>query len=778
MRGLSVKPNDYILVAALKACASTADLTSGKLVHSDVIDNGYESNVFVGSTLIDMYAKCGSLEAARRVFDSMPKRNVVTWNAMIAGYTQHGLGGEALNLYETMQHDGIFPDSATFVSILKACGSIGAVKEGTHIHEEVLKGASGVDLSVWNTLVDMYAKCGCLQEAQKVFDSLGTRNVVTWNALIAGYVQHGLGQEALNLYMQMQEDGQMPDNVTFLSILRACTITGALTEGKQVHADIMKSGVAVDVFVGSSLVDMYAKCGSLEDSCQVFNSLTERNVVAYNAMIAGYAQCGLGQEALHLYREMQTKSITPDVTTFLCILKACGSIGAEHEGKQICSQVAARELERDASLGISMLDMYVKCGNVKDARAVFDKMQTKSVVTWNAMIAGYAQNGHGQESLELYSDMQQCGILADTVTFVSLLKACGSLGASREGKQMHSQILERGLQSDVMVQNTLVDMYAKCGSLGDAQRVFDSMSTRNVVTWNAIINGYGQHNDCETAIQRFEDMQLEGVAPDAATFTSVLVACSHAGLVSEGFHYFQVMTKEHGILPTDDHYMCMVDLLGRSGRLHEAHDMLVFSGPQTTVGWISLLSACKTHSSVEWGSLCFDQLTALEPEEASAYALMSDIYVAAGRWKDAHHVGKLKKHVAAQKLPAKALLELSDQVLEFNVGDSGDHLSAKLRSLNCMVDESRGASLEGSASSDNGKEDTLCGHAEKLALAHGLLNTPEGTALLVTKNLRMCDNCHNGTKIISKVEKREIIIRDAHRVHHFKDGFCSCGDNH
>ncbi|KAJ7542125.1 hypothetical protein O6H91_10G090900 [Diphasiastrum complanatum] len=602
MQRTGLAPDKVVFVVVLKACASLAALEQGKQLHSDIIKRGFQSDVIVGSTLVDMYAKCGCTDDAREMFNNMSERNVVSWSAMIAGYAQNRLGKEALALYEQMKQEGVQPDIVTFTCVLSACASLAALEQGKQLHSDIIKRGFQSDVIVGNTLVDMYVKCGCTEDARELFNNMSERNVVSWNAMIAGYAQNGLGKEALALYEQMKQEGEQPNHVTFVVLLKACASLAALEQGKQLHSDIIKRGFQSDVIVGSTLVDMYAKCGCTDDARELFNSMSERDVVSWNAMIAGYAQNGLGKEALALYEQMKQEGVQPDNVTFTCVLSACAHSRLVDEG-----------------------------------RCIFDSMRkdhgaTPDVVSWSAMIAGYAQNGLGKEALALYEQMKQEGVQPNNVTFVVLLKACASLAALEQGKQLHSDIIKRGFQSDVIVGSTLVDMYAKCGCTEDARELFNDMSERNVVSWNAMIAGYAQNGLGKEALALYEQMKQEGVQPNNVTFTCVLSACAHSRLVDEGRYVFDSMCKDHDVTPTEEHYACMVDLLARAGCWADA-ELFINKMPiqPDSVVWMTLLGAARNHGHVEIGRRAFDLLVKLEPKNAAPYVLLSNIYAAAGR---------------------------------------------------------------------------------------------------------------------------------------------------
>ncbi|KAJ7278093.1 hypothetical protein O6H91_06G050200 [Diphasiastrum complanatum] len=754
MQRTGLAPDKVVFVVVLKACASLAALEQGKQLHSDIIKRGFQSDVIVGSTLVDMYAKCGCTDDARELFNNMSERNVVSWNAMIAGYAQNGLGKEALALYEQMKQEGVQPNNVTFVCVLSACAHSRLVDEGRRVFDSMRK------------------------------DHGVTPDVVSWSAMIAGYAQNGLGKEALALYEQMKQEDVQPNNVTFVVLLKACASLAALEQGKQLHFDIIKRGFQSDVIVGNTLVDMYAKCGCTDDARELFNNMSERNVVSWSAMIAGYAQNGLGKEALALYEQMKQEDVQPNNVTFVVLLKACASLAALEQGKQLHSDIISRGFQSDVIVGSTLVDMYAKCGCTDDARELFNNMSERNVVSWSAMIAGYAQNGLGKEALALYEQMKQEGVQPDIVTFTCVLSACASLAALEQGKQLHFDIIKRGFQSDVIVGSSLVDMYGKCGCIEDARELFNSMSKRDVVSWSAMIAGYAQNGLGKEALALYEQMKQEGVQPNNITFTCILSACAHSRLVDEGRYVFDSMCKDHDVTPTKEHYVCMVDLLARAGYWADA-ELFINKMPiePDSLVWMTLLGAARNHGHVEIGRRAFDLVVKLDPKNAAPYVLLSNIYAAAGRKDELAKIRNEMKDAGVKKLPGCSWIEVDKQVHAFVVGDAthpqSKEILAELDRLAGLMKEAGyipDLSFVLDDVEDEEKEKALCKHSEKLAIAFGLISTPPGTTIRIKKNLRMCGDCHNATKIISKIVRREIIVLDANRSHHFKDGFCSCRD--
>ncbi len=605
-----------------------------------------------------------------------------------------------------------------------------------------------------------------------------------WNQKLSKYVKDGQVEKAMQLFQQMQREGATPDKFTFIQAIKACACLGALQDGRLVHQQLIQSGCESDVFVGSSLVDMYAKCGSIEDAWRVFNKMPSRDVVTWTAMILGHVKCGQGQKALELFRQMQQEGVHPNYVTFVGVLNACASVIALEEGRCVHHHIVQSGLEMNVFVGNSLVDMYAKCGRIEDAWKVFHKMPSRDVVTWNAMVLGHVKCGHEQKALELFQQMQQEGVRPNSVTFVGVLNACASVIALEEGRRVHQQIIQSGLESDVFVGSSLVDMYAKCGSIEDACRVFNKMPSRDVVTWTAILGGFAMHGHGREALKHFEQMCDEGVQPDDITFVCVLSACSHAGLVDEGMCLYASMIRDYMIPAKLEHYTCMVDLLGRAGHLQEAENMVMAMPckPQAAA-WMALLGACRIHGNVGMAECVAKRILELEPENAAVYVLLSNIYAAAGNRHLCENVERQRKERGAKKQPGRTWIEVNNEVHTFVV-QGQDHpqmieIHAELQRLSGLMHNAGYVPCTELVLDDVEEEEKvshLCHHSEKLAIAFGLINTAPGTPLRIRKNLRVCKDCHTSTKFISKIVRRTIMVRDANRFHHFEDGVCSCMD--
>eukprot|EP01018_Ginkgo_biloba_P018613 Gb_39440 [translate_table: standard] len=565
------------------------------------------------------------------------------------------------------------------------------------------------------------------------------------------------------------------------SLLQSCTNIKLLN---QIHACMFRIGVHQNVSLLSKLLSMYTKCGAMDKARLVFDKIHKSDCILWNIMIRGYATHGPREEALALYYQMQLAGIPPDKLTFPSVLKACGSLSALEEGRKVHDLISGTGFESNVFVGNALIAMYAKCGSVDLARLVFDKMHQRDLVSWNSMIVGYTQNGHAKEALVLYHQMQLASVRADPFTMVSVLHACAHLGALQQGKCIHNYIIRKGIELNVYVNTALLDLYAKCGSIEIARKVFDKMSTKDEAAWSAMIVGYGVNGLAEDALALFTQMQQTNTKPTDSTFIGVLSACIHAGLVDKGWQYFNCMSQDYGITPKLEHYTCMVDLLGRAGLLDEAHEFIkkMPLEPDAVV-WGALLGACRIHSNTDLIEHVAECLSELEPENSGWYVLLSNIYAAAGRWDDVTRVRRMMKDRGVKKAPGCSLIEVNNKVHEFLVGDrshpQSNKIYAMLESLTSKMKEAGYVpdtnfvlhNLE-----EEVKENVLGSHSEKLAIAFGLISTGPGTPIRIMKNLRVCGDCHSATKLISKIANREIIVRDAIRFHHFKDGLCSCGD--
>ncbi|XP_059066000.1 pentatricopeptide repeat-containing protein At3g26782, mitochondrial [Cryptomeria japonica] len=831
----------------LRACRSKKALSEGKQIHSDIHCNGFTSakDTLLPNTLIRMYDRCGSLVDAHKVFDDIPQPNVYSWNMIIAAYRRHNLPLQAFTMFYQMQQTAVQPDEFTFSAITPLCVNLASLKHGLQIHGRIIRYEFQFCDIVTNTLIDMYAKCGKLEKARELFDRMHNANVVAWNAMITGYAQRGFLDEALRVFEEMphknvvswtaiiagfaqgglvemawviskkmQLAGVEPDSATFACILSVCAKMGALHQGLEIHQKAIEARFLSNVVILTALVDMYAKCGRMEKAHDLFDQMPHRNVVSWTAIIAGYAQNGQVGKALEIFNQMQLAGTKPNSSTFVSILPACAEMGTLEHGINIHQKIIESGFSSDLVVVTALMHVYAKFGNTEKAYQMFEKIHNADVVSWNTMITGYAQNGFldkalrlfeemphrntvswnaiiagfGQNGLvekamEIFKQMQQTDIKPDASTFASILPACAKMGTLEQGMEFHQKIIENGFLTSTVV-TALIDMYGKSGSLKKASKLFDKIKPADVASWNALIAGYAMHGHSKDALKLFELMKLSEANPNHITFVCILFACSHSGLVDDSCRYFNQMTDSYGIMPAIDHYVCMVDLLGRADCFEKALNFIMkMPMKPDSVVWLSLLGACKSHVNIGLGEFMATLLFELDPTNGAPYILLSNIYAKAGRWAEVQKVRKLMKDRGIQKIPGCSWIEVQKMIHVFCVGDRShpqtQDIYAKLEKLSWemkaagYIPDTRPVSND---VEEEEKEFLLSHHSEKLAIAFGLLQTANGTTIRIVKNLRVCGDCHTATKYISKVVEREIIVRDAHRFHHFKHGKCSCGD--
>lgn len=535
---------------------------------------------------------------------------------------------------------------------------------------------------------------------------------------------------------------------------------------------------------------MYAELGSVQYARQVFDNITDRTIFVWNAIFRALSLLGDGEEVLRLYRRMNLIGMPSDRFTYTYVLKACVVSGSElslsRRGKEVHAQLLRRGYETHLHIMTTLVDMYAKFGRVESASLVFSSMPVKNLVSWSAMIACFAKNGRPFEALELFREMmpESVDVLPNSVTMVSVIQACAALSALEQGKLIHGYILRNGLDSVLPVMNSLVTMYARCGDLKLGENVFNQMEKRDVVSWNSLISSYAIHGLGSKALATFQAMVQQGVSPTPISFISVLGACSHSGLVEEGKLLFESMVKEHGIHPSIEHYACIVDLLGRANRLDEAArviaDMRDEPGPMV---WGSLLGSCRIHCNVELAERASSKLFELEPTNAGNYVLLAEIYAEAKMWDEVQRVKKLLEAKGLQKVSGCCWIEVKKRIYSLR---SVDELNPQIEQLHALlVKLSKEMMEQGYVPETKAvlydveteeKERVLLGHSEKLAVAFGLINCRRGETIRISKNLRLCEDCHSFTKFMSKFADREIMVRDINRFHHFKNGECSCRD--
>ncbi|KAG6670938.1 hypothetical protein I3843_Q026800 [Carya illinoinensis] len=622
---------------------------------------------------------------------------------------------------------GISPDNFTFPTVLKAAAALQDLNLGKQIHAHIFKfGYTSSSVTVANTLVHMYRKCGDIGDVYKVFNRMTDGDRVSWNSIIASLCRFQEWELALEALQLMLFDNMAPSSFTLVSMALACSNfprhdglqlgqqvhahSLRTDRGKEIHAYVLKNtNLPKNSFVGSALVDMYCNCQQVESGCRVFDGISKRAIPLFNAMITGYAQNEYDEEALSLFFQMEAlDGIYPNATTMSSVLPACKS------------------------------------------QCLFDSMEVRDIVSWNTMITGYVNCGCHENALHLLHSMQKVEEKNTEDDFEDVNKVSPKPNSVML-MTIHAYATRHFLASDVAVGSALVDMYAKCGCLN-------------------LCRGVG-----EEALELFKYMAAEGdkkgiLRPNEVTFIVIFAACSHSGMVSEGLNLFHRMKEDYGVEPAPDHYPCVVDLLGRAGQLEDAYEFIkmMLAEFDKRDAWSSLLGACRIHWNVDIGEIAAQNLFQLEPNVASHYAM---------------EIRKLMQEMGVRKDPGYSWFEFGDEVHKFMAGDVSHPQSEQFHGILETLSERMGK--EGYLPNtscvlhnfdEEEKETLLCGHIEKMAIAFGILNTHPGTTSIAAKNLRVCNDCHVATKFISKIVDREIIVRDVRRFYHFRNGICSCRD--
>ncbi|KAG8383472.1 hypothetical protein BUALT_Bualt04G0016800 [Buddleja alternifolia] len=751
-----------------------------KPIHGCIIKSGLHLGVFLMNNLMNAYAKMGFISDARRVFDEMPVKNVstyntllsayakqgmirealcifneapepdsVSWTAMIVGYNQMGRFEVAFQMFLEMVKRKVVPTEYTLTNVLASCAAIETLDIGRKVHSFVVKLGLSSYISVANSLVNMYAKSGDVGTAMNVLDRIKLKNVSTWNAIISLHMQKGHIERALAQFEEMKE----PD------------------------------------------------------------------VISWNSMIAGYNQGGFDAKALNVFSEMLKESkLKPDRYTLASVLSSCANLDELEIGKQIHAYIIRTEFDTWGAVGNALISMYSKCGavqiaqkilqkcgtsklniiafttlldgyiklgDINPARQIFDSLEDRDVVAWTAMIVGYAQNGLNNDAMELFRSMVKEGPMPNNYTLAAILSVSSNLASLNHGKLIHATAVKLEEDLSISVSNALINMYAKAGNIISARKSFVLIKRRrDSVSWTSMIMALAQHGLGDEALQLFDEMLELEIKPDHITYVGVLSACTHVGLVEKGRNYFKMMKNVHGIESTSSHCACMIDMFGRAGLLGEAQNFIeTMPIEPDVIAWGSLLASSRVHKNVELARIAAEKMLLLEPGNSGAYSALANVYSACGKWEEAAKIRKSMKDRQVKKEQGISWVQMKSDVHIFGADDSFHPQRDAIYQMMAKIWEEikKMGFVPDTASvlhdlDQELKEQILKHHSEKLAISFALMNTPENSTIRIMKNLRVCNDCHTAIKFISKLVNREIIVRDATRFHHFNNGLCSCRD--
>lgn len=595
---------------------------------------------------------------------------------------------------------------------------------------------------------------------------------------------HGKHLAALELFeiLESKKQNTVPYS-TFDALVTACIGLKSVKEVKRVFRYMVSSGFEPDLYLRNRVLLMHVKCAMMIDAYELFEEMQERNLVTWNTIIGGLVDSGNLFEAFRLFFIMWNEESAANSRTLTTMIRASSGLEFISPGKQLHSLALKLNIGNDIYVSCSLIDMYSKCGSLEDARCVFDGMVQKTTVAWNNIIAGYNLHGYSEEALRMYYEMQEAGVKMDQFTFSLIVRVCTRLASLEHAKQAHAGLVRHGFGTDIFASTALVDFYSKWGRVEDARIVFEKMPLRNVICWNALIAGYGNHGRGVEAVELFKRMISEGMAPNHVTFLAVLSACSYSGLSDNGWELFESMTRDYTVKPRAMHYACMIELLGREGLLDEALALIRDAPFEPTANmWAALLTACRVHKNFVLGKFAAEKLYRMEPEKLNNYIVLLNIYNSSGKLEEAASVIHTLKRKGLRMYPACTWIDVKKQSYVFFSGDKVHAQSSQIyERLDKLMKEisKRGYVQEGKCllpDVDDREQEMRLYHSEKLAVSFGLLNTVDFTPLHLVQSHRVCGDCHNAIKGITLITKREIILRDGSRFHHFKNGMCSCGD--
>ncbi|KAI4371152.1 hypothetical protein MLD38_019418 [Melastoma candidum] len=646
---------------ALKQCAI---FNHGILIHQSAIVRGLASDPFVASSLISFYSRFGDVSTAHQLFDLMPVKTLVPYTSLMSGYSDSGQHDTAFSLFNDMRNHGIGPSEVTFLGLLGK-ESLGVCRLRS-LHCGIALYGFGRDVVVGNALISGYGKCSCVKDAKELFNEMEEKDVVSWNSMVSVYAGAGDVDRIMGVMCIMRREGVAFDGRILGYLVNAAAMDGDVKLAKVVHGHVLRQLVQLDKQIATCILRMYMKCGNLDAAVRVFELAEDKDVVQWTVLLSGLVQNDCGDWAIMVFRMMIESGEIPSCITISCVLAACAQLGNINLGRSLHGHILRNKVGFDVAMHNSLLTMYAKCERIEQCRSVFVSMHKKDVVTWNAIIDGYAQTGDLSEAFSLFNMMQESHQKPDAITILALLQACASLGALHQGKWIHTFVLRNWLGESILVNTALVDMYSKCGSMDNAERCFRKMPNQDIVSWGTIIDGYGRHGKGDIALRMYSEFLQRGFRPNDVIFLSVLSACSHDGLVQEGLELYESMTKEYAIRPRIEHYACVVDLLCRAGRIDEACSFYkkVFLEPSFTVLSI-ILDACRANGNRRLHDEITRKLSLHVYDDAGLYVQLAHSNASMNRWDTVGESWAQMRSLGLKKLPGWSFIELFGCITTF-----------------------------------------------------------------------------------------------------------------
>ncbi|KAJ3685761.1 hypothetical protein LUZ61_014925 [Rhynchospora tenuis] len=616
-------------------------ILQGRDIFLESINN---TDIVFKTKLIHQHCQAGRTNEARKVFDEMPERNIVTYSMLIYGYSCNGSSTEAINLFKHMLYLEIPPNSFSLVAVLVAVAGIGTLHLTESLHARIIKTGFGASPFLRSALLDCYAKCHDPKKSFALFSEFPKPDLVSCNAMISGFVYNSRFEEALLLYKQIRAGGFDPGPRTMMSVLESCTGYGSIGLCESLHGYMIKVGFDLDVCVSNSIFKMYSSFENVDTVNRAFELVSVKDVVTWTIFMGFLLEHGQIHKVLELFVKMRYNRIMPDKIAMINLVQACALLGNSNLCKMVHSYGTVQGFGSERSLINSLISMYSKCGDTIYAKKLFDLMQEKNLVSWTCMISCYLQNGNPIEGMKLFHKLRrENAFIMDVAAMVTLLATCSDIADFQLTKLFHVYGLKLGFDQFVPVRNALITAYGKCGCVEFSCQVFQEISNRNVVSWNAMILSYGINGEGNKALELFLNMRNLGFEPDNITYLNVFMACSHNGLVHEGLNLLKnmAMDKEIGehIKLGGEHITCVVDLLSRAGYLVQARNLANHAREKGSVNtWKALLGGSFLHNDPQVMKEAGKEILLRDKCDFANFVLVSNAYASVGKFESVENL--------------------------------------------------------------------------------------------------------------------------------------------
>lgn len=659
---VNANPNDLTFSLLIKACASSlASYAHGSAtaalhvsqIQTQLVKRGIDKFVYINTALLDFFMKLGFTTNAHQLFEDMTYRDIVSWNALICGYSQNEHHYDAVALFVQMLREDFRPNHTTIVGLAPSCGRYELILQGRSLHGFGIKAGLDCDPQLKNALTSMYAKCDDLEASELLFEEMSEKCVVSWNSMIGAYGQHGFLEKAMICFKQMLEEGLQPSPVTMMSLLSANAVP------ETIHCYIIKCGMTNHASLITSLVCSYARQGCIDMAELLCKNSPTNNLISLTAIMSSYSEKGDIKSVIKYFIKSQQLDMKLDAVALLGVLHGITDPAHFAVGLAFHAYGLKSGLTTESLVANGLISMYSRFNEIESVFPLFSEMSKKPLTTWNSMISGCVQAGKSSEAMDLFCQMKMSGQRPNAITISSLLSGCCQLGHLRIGEALHNYVIRNDIQMEDYTETALIDMYSKCGRLEYAEKVFNSITDPCLATWNSIISGYSLYGLEHKAFSCYNELREQGLKPDRITFLVVLAACTHGGLVPKGTEYFRIMTEENGFIPGLQHCACIVGLLGRAGLFKEAMEFIrhMEVEPDSAV-WGALLSACCIHQEIKLGECLAKKLFLLDFRNGGFYVLMSNLYAVAGRWDDVGRVREMMRDSGGDGCSGVSVIEV------------------------------------------------------------------------------------------------------------------------